>query len=486
MSRAAATLIFLLILVAYLVMGVAYVFNTPPWQSPDEPAHYNYIKFIADNKSLPILEPGDYDQKYNEDFTRTPQNTQFMSIDPLRYENYAPPLYYLIAAPIYALTDGWITALRLFSLVLGGALVVVAYLIGLELLPSHRPIALGAAAFVAFVPQHLAMMSSIDNDSLAELLIALIVLQSMRLFRSPQLTQRQLFTLGITLGLGLLTKATIYYTAVPIIFIALALHARRHSHLPWRAVLGSLVIAKHPSGTRHSSLTTRYSSLITHYALVFVPALTLGALFWLRNLGVYGGLDVLGLARHNAVVVGQPTTAQWIVDYGFGGWLTRGLTTTFHSFWGQFGWMAVPMPDNMYLVLGVLSVIALTGWLWWLIEFRITEFGIRNISPQAITLTLLVALTFAGFIWYNLTFVQHQGRYLFPALMPIGLAFSIGLDQWLGKLKSLIVRLTSRSKHDLTPWLDEAQLLIFALVFILLARLDVIALQRYIVPNLTP
>ena len=38
-----------------------------------------------------------------------------LSIDPLRYEDYAPPLYYLLAAPIYALTEGWITAIRLFS-----------------------------------------------------------------------------------------------------------------------------------------------------------------------------------------------------------------------------------------------------------------------------------------------------------------------------------------------------------------------------------
>jgi hypothetical protein len=32
-------------------------------------------------------------------------------------------------------------------------------------------------------------------------------------------------------------------------------------------------------------------------------------------------------------------------EYGFADTVWRGLTTTFHSFWGQFGWMAVPMPD---------------------------------------------------------------------------------------------------------------------------------------------
>jgi 4-amino-4-deoxy-L-arabinose transferase-like glycosyltransferase len=192
-----------------------------------------------------------------------------------RYEDYAPPLYYLLAAPIYALTDGWITAIRLFSVVLGGALVIVAYLIGAEAYPDQRHFALGGAAFVAFVPQHLAMMSAVNNDPLAELLIALVVLQSLRLFRSPVISRRRLIVLGVTLGLGLLTKATFYYTAIPMALIAVVLYARR------------------------------YPLRLTRVVIVFVPALLIGAVWWLRNLIVYGGFDVMGLARHNAVVVGQ-------------------------------------------------------------------------------------------------------------------------------------------------------------------------------------
>ena len=36
------------ILVAYLVSAVLYAWNTPAWQAPDEPAHYNYIAHIAE------------------------------------------------------------------------------------------------------------------------------------------------------------------------------------------------------------------------------------------------------------------------------------------------------------------------------------------------------------------------------------------------------------------------------------------------------
>lgn len=462
MSCTSAALILLVLLIAFLAIGAAFAISTPAWQAPDEPAHYNYIKFIVEHGALPVLHAGDYDQAYNEDFTRTPRDTQLRSIDPLRYENYSPPLYYLLAAPIYAVTDGRVVAIRLLSVILGGVLIVVAYLIGAELFSTRLEIALGGAAFVAFVPQHVAMLSAVNSDALAELLIALCVYQALRLFRTAQPSQRSLLLLGLTLGLGLLTKSTVYYTALPIVIAALWFHNRR------------------------------YAVRSTRYALVFVPALTLGALFWLRNLGAYGGLDILGLARHNAIVVGQPTTADWIARYGFADTLWRGLTTTFHSFWGQFGWMAVPMPDSTYWVLGALSTLALAGWGWRLIEkCRMQDTGCRmqvarRIGPHSGSLALLVVLTFGGFIYYNLTFVQHQGRYLFPALIPIGLAFALGIDQWLSKIKAALIKLTVQSKRDLMPWLDEAQWLALALVFLYLARLCVVALQNDIIPNLTP
>jgi hypothetical protein len=39
--------------------------------------------------------------------------------------------------------------------------------------------------------------------------------------------------------------------------------------------------------------------------------------------------------------------------------------------------------------------------------------------------TLLTALTY---IWYNTQFVQHQGRYLFTALIPLAVAFAVGWE----------------------------------------------------------
>ena len=63
-----------LIVAAYLVIGTLYAVKTPAWQVPDEPAHYNYVRYIVEHRALPVLRPGDYDQKYIEQFA-TPENT---------------------------------------------------------------------------------------------------------------------------------------------------------------------------------------------------------------------------------------------------------------------------------------------------------------------------------------------------------------------------------------------------------------------------
>jgi hypothetical protein len=98
MSRPAANITLVFILIAYLALGTAYALQTPAWQAPDEPAHYNYIQFIAEKHALPILRKGEYDQAYLEEFTRTPQTSRRCRSSRC-VRNYAP-LYYLLAGDL--------------------------------------------------------------------------------------------------------------------------------------------------------------------------------------------------------------------------------------------------------------------------------------------------------------------------------------------------------------------------------------------------
>jgi 4-amino-4-deoxy-L-arabinose transferase-like glycosyltransferase len=396
------------IILLYLIVGTLYAVLTPPWQAPDEPAHYNYVKQIALHRSLPVLKPGDYPVAYLEEIkaARFPPE---MSVEPIRYEFHQPPLYYLLSVPLFQLFGGALLPLRLLSLGLGALLLVVIYWLVLELAPSRPCLALGAAAFVAFLPMHLAMTAAANNDTLAELLLAMVLLLSIRYLKraaSPRRLgedYRILVLLGITTGLGLITKSTAY-VALPLVLAAIAV---RHLWLDEPAP---------------PAIVTFKS-----FAVYLLPAVALAIPWWLRNVALYGNLDILGLVRHDQVVVGQLRTAEYIAEHGSGSLVRAFFQTSFRSFWGQFGWMGVLLDQRIYQALAILSALAIVGFLLWLIRaFRQKgRFSEWQWAAGAV-LGLSVVLMLAAYLWYNKSFLQHQGRYLFPALAAIGLFAALG------------------------------------------------------------
>ncbi len=426
-----------LLLAAYLITGTLYAVYTPDWQAPDEPAHYNYVRQLAGG-ALPLMEPGDYDQQYLETIVGS-RFDPALSVMRLTYEDWQPPLYYALQTPIYALSGGSLLAQRLFSVLLGAGVVALTYFIGLALFPHLVWLGLGAAVFVAFLPQHLAILSSVNNDSLAELIIAGLLFLMVTPWRSDR-TTAYLLGLGLLLGAGLLTKGTVYLMA-PVVALFLL----------WR-------------------YWGRWRELVVAGFWVFGPALLLGSFWWLRNAAVYGELDVLARATHNEVVVGQPRTDDWVAQFGLGETVRRFFSTTFNSFWGQFGWMAAPLPGWAYPPLAVLTVLAVVGLipaLWRRLRSRDAD-AVPWLSITVLVSTLL--LTLAVHVGYNLTFVQHQGRYLFPALVPIALGISVGLGTWLGPL--------------IKRWPSTGYLLPLGLALVLVP-LAYYALFRIIVPALS-
>lgn len=430
------------VLLAYLALASLYAIRTPAWQAPDEPAHYNYIRQIAGEGRLPVLEPGDWQQTYQDELTARGFDPALLGrLETVQYEDHQPPLYYLLQTPIYAATDGDLTALRLVSVALGAGVVLAAWAVLRALFPERPALALTGAAFVAFLPQHLAVLASVSNDPLAELIVGLTLLVAMRYLRG-QARGASPALLGGLVGLALLTKTTIYFLA-GIAVLAVVLRGRRE-RWPWRTAA-------------------------RHLAAVLVPALILGGVWWARNVSVYGGTDFTGLARHDAVTVGQPRTAEYIdTMYGgsFGRYLEAFVTTTFRSFWGQFGWMALIMPRWAYAAFALFSlgVIAGAG-----LYIRRERWPAALSGPQRDGLALLgvtLALVAAAYVLYNVEFVQFQGRYLYPALIPLALLVAIGLAGWAASLPG--------RARDLTP----------VLLLFMLAAYALYALERIIVPNL--
>jgi 4-amino-4-deoxy-L-arabinose transferase-like glycosyltransferase len=400
LSSPTAGLVF--ILAVYVAIGIQYAALTPAWQVPDEPAHYNYVRHVATTGSFPVLQAGDYDQAYLSELTSEgfPPDKP---VDSLRYESHQPPLYYLLAAPVYLATGGALLPLRLFSLALGAGVIVMTYLTVRELFGgAESGLALTAAGFVAFIPQHMAMLAGVNNDSLAELfigaaLLACVALQgnegnrgnkgkgsgyALRIthYASP-ITSYQL---PLLVGLCFLTKGTAYIVA-PVAALAIWLKGRREGR--------------------------RLSQHLRALAIAFVPALAIGALWWGRNLAVYGWPDWMGLAQHDGVVLGQPRTAEWLAQYGAAEFTRRFIVTTFQSFWGQFGWMGVVMDWRVYAALLAFSLFLLIGLATWMIQWRRGAFDLtpRQRDGLALLATSL-ALTVAIYLYYNCSLVQHQGR----------------------------------------------------------------------------
>lgn len=443
MRRLEITLVAVLVAV-YLGLGMLFALRTPLWQAPDEPAHYNYVRQLVAG-ALPVIAPGDWDQAYLSQVVGSRFDPVY-DVLILTYEDWQPPLYYLLQTPAYRLANGSPPAMRMVSVLLGAGVVVLAYLIARQVFNGRVWLALAAAVFVAFLPQHLAILGSVNNDSLAELLIAATLFILVIPWPDDPPPDRAL-GLGLLLGAGFLTKGTAYLLApVAGIFILARYWAR------WRPLARALV-------------------------LVFAPALLLGGLWWARNTLVYDGLDPLAREAHDAVVVGQPRTAEWLAEFGLWGTIERFLTTTFNSFWGQFGWMAAPLPGWMYGLLLLLTIAAVAGLIMLFIKrLRYRHSNGPEPAPtahsnrQILVLASTFLLTLGLHIAYNLTFVQHQGRYLFPALIPIATGYAAGLGFW---LRPFVTR---------RPWVGFILPLGLAL---LLGGISIYALWR-ILPGLAP
>jgi hypothetical protein len=384
------------ILIAYLIVGSLYAAGTPIWQAPDEPAHYNYIASLAEGRGFPVMEPGDYDQDTISRLT-TEGFPPELSVSSLEYEDHQPPLYYLLAVPAYWISGGSVLAVRLFSLVLGGVGVAMVFLILREFCPTQPWIAWFGGGLVAFIPQYVAMMASVNNDALVMALFWLWLWLALRYVRG----QVPAWVLGVVAGALLLTKTTAY-GALPLTVIAVTLRHRR------------------------AGMSLRWA--IKQLALILIPAALLGGLWWARNAAVYGWPDVLGLVRHNEVVFGQPRTADWIARDGVVPFLRNGIWTTFRSFWGQFGWMGVVVDLRFYQGLAIFTSLTIYGALWRLLDALQEGMEVRQ-REALVLLGISALITFGLYVVYNFTFVQHQGRYLFPALPLFALGTALGWER---------------------------------------------------------
>jgi 4-amino-4-deoxy-L-arabinose transferase-like glycosyltransferase len=430
-SRRAEAALLALILGAYLAVATLYAARVPPYNAPDEPAHANYVRHLARQRTLPVLGPGDWDAELLEQLKaeRFPPGSDVSTI---RYESHQPPLYYALMAPLAAATDraadpSQLLALRLGAVALGLLALAVLYLAARALTAHDRATALLALALAAFVPQHVATLSSVSNDGLTELWLSLLLWLGLVALRDG-VDNRRAAAMGLVTGLAMLTKLSAWVGA-PLAGLALLLAPTRAGRKP------------------------------VHLLLASALALALALPWVVRGALVYGPDDPLGLRRHDEVVAGQALTGApgWREVAGMG-------ATLFRSFWGQFGWMGVLMDERVYVLLALLSGLIALGLLLWLAPWgglwREADGAARR--GYLLAAALIAAVLFATLV-YNLRYLQPQGRYLFPAMAGLTGLAALGLRELIAPRQRPAV---------------------YGLLAVGLLGLDLVALFRFILPDL--
>jgi 4-amino-4-deoxy-L-arabinose transferase-like glycosyltransferase len=401
------------LLLAFVALGVWYSVIIPLGEAPDEAPHFTYVRYIAN-------------------YGRLPTTTE-------EHEAFQPPLYYALGAALtfwihdaldapfairanadFDVADpqapknlllhtaaeawpfrGWAGAwhlVRLLSIALGAVTVWAVYQLGRTLFSDRPAIPLAMAALTAFTPQFLFMSAVVNNDNLATAISALILWQIAVLLRDREpsrLWKRSIF-LGVLLGLGVLSKASLV-ALVPIVGLAILI-----SSLDAQA-----------ARNRHHFYFATSCVLLASGAMLLISGW-----YFFRNWQLYG--DPLGWAftlQTNAPREG-PLTLDVLA------WLFKGL---FRSFW--LGWIGIQFDEVVYWMIGAACLAGLIGFVAWLIRrWRGLDASLRW------TLALLglhVAITLGSLIQWTATVLgTDQGRLLYPILPTVTLVLAAGWAWW--------------------------------------------------------
>jgi 4-amino-4-deoxy-L-arabinose transferase-like glycosyltransferase len=197
-----------------LVRGILYAVLSPPFGSPDEMEHFQYIKYLATGGNA--VPKGD--------------------------EGSQPVPYYALMVPAYWVTSGQLPAvqdlaIRLASLPFLLGTVIVTWLAAQKMAPNRPLVPVVAAAFVGFHPQLAYIGSSVNNDSAANLMAAVLVYLVICLLAQKRHGWTMPATL-LALGAAPMTKGQILsvLAVCAVVVLVTAGHGVSASSPRWRVV----------------------------------------------------------------------------------------------------------------------------------------------------------------------------------------------------------------------------------------------------------
>lgn len=432
-----------------LVKGVLWSLAFPLWQGPDEDDHYAVIQFIGETGRLPdeadVYLPDEvtlsraladvgrlpYAPEQRQGFSQTaiglgevefaelpPSTRSSVALQGVGKLMHATPLYYVLAAIPYRLFDGGDLLMRaqvqrLFAILAGSPIVIVAYLITRLLFPADAAMRLTVPTLVAFHPMITEIAAVVSVDGLYFVCYSILIYFSLRVFRDG-FDWRYGLAIGGFFAMGVLVKPTLNGYA-PLIALLVAYDW-------WRG------------------RERRRQTMIATALMAVVIAVPTG--WWMqRSWRLNGDLFYFNPVVEGHRIINNPyydyTFWSHLVDYYRSVW--GGIFTTW---WAHFGWLDTALPPWVYVVLRLLTFLAIAG-----LALRLAQIRQRPLDSQGWTQGRGVApLIVWGFLAlslvvpivllqvYDLTFWWEygngrglQGRYWLGTVVPMLTFFTLGL-----------------------------------------------------------
>jgi len=419
------------ILVAHVVLSTVFALSLPVWESYDEPAHYEYARFIALNDRLPkVGEPWpDY-----QEFHQPPLYYWLMSWvvkpidlnDGVRYRFVWTPIF--AGAPDPRLdTYPWTgtalanRAMRLATVLLSAVAVFATFLASLVLFPRNYKMALIAMSVHAFWPMYVFSSGTINNDNMIAWCGSFV----------------SLFSYGLLTGSDRpkLPNALCYMGLVFSWFLAIL---SKDSAIALTTTSALVLIVYASRLDKKNVLQKAFRLLLCAGAFVPLGAL---ALFIsegrsLRQFQAVSYLVNVGAAQ--AVAIGSTGSTQGFTSF------TRtavqfleSAKALLRSFFGVFARSGFGLPDAWYDIAGILGVCILAG----VIVGSLQKSRRLPIIIAAMNLAIIAAVPVARALSAGQP-TAANGRFALSGMTALGILVAVGVTAFPRKLSAVIACVT--------------------------------------------